>query len=114
VKGLIPGRYLYGEFRRGARGWVEIAGKEAKVLFGTSTLEVTSDKPVSFYLVHAQCNEIMEVALMKDGALKAGPGEPATLSNLLEGDYEIRDLEGVTVQKLKIGPGETRIALTSK
>jgi hypothetical protein len=29
----------------------------------------------------------------------------------MEGDYEFRDREGVTLQKFKVGPGETRIAL---
>jgi len=111
LKGVIPGRYFYIEIRRGPRGWVDITEKGAKVEFGASTLEINSQEPVSFYLLPAGCNEVIEVGVMKDGDFKAGPGEPVRVTLLVEGDYEIKDREGLTLETFKVGPGETRITL---
>lgn len=111
LKGVIPGRYFYGEFRRGPRGWVEISDKGARVEFGASILVIDAEKRLSFYLLPAECNEILEVALMKDGDFKVGPGESVKIEHLTEGEYEIRDREGRTIEKFKVGPGETRIVL---
>jgi len=116
-KGVIPGRYLYFEIQGGARGRVEISGPKAKVEFGSSSLEVLSLAPVSFYLIPPDCQEILEiveVALTKDPMLKAAPGEPVRLSHLLEGEYELRDKEGATIEKIMVGPGETRITLKGR
>jgi hypothetical protein len=110
LKAVIPGRYLFGEIR-GARGWVDVTDKGAKVEFGTSTLIVESAKQTTFYFLPAESNEIVEVAIMKMGEIKISAGASVTLPHLMEGDYEFRDREGVTLQKFKVGPGETRIAL---
>jgi RNA polymerase sigma factor (sigma-70 family) len=114
LKGILPGRYFYGEIRRGPRGWVDISEKGARVDFGSSTLEVTGAAPLSFYIFPADVNEVLEVAIMKDGPFKVSPEAPEKLSHLTEGDYEIRDLEGVTLQKFKVGPGENRITVKAR
>lgn len=114
LKGILPGRYFYGEVRRGPRGWVDISENGARVEFGSSTLEVTGPAPISFYILPADVNEVLEVAIMKDGPFKISPGAPEKVSHLNEGDYEIRDLEGVTLQKFKAGPGENRITVKAK
>ena len=111
LKGVIPGRYFYGEVRRGPRGWVDVSDQGAKVQFGTSTLLIESEDAVSFYLLPADCNEIIEVAIMKDGELKSGPGAPFRMEHLTEGEYEIKDRLGVTLKRFKVGPGETRVDL---
>ncbi|HZL72953.1 MAG TPA: hypothetical protein VFC86_10860, partial [Planctomycetota bacterium] len=67
-----------------------------------------------FYVLPAEANEIIEVALMKMGLQKAGPGSPLRMEYLTEGDYEIRNPEGVTLQTFKIGTGETRITIKNR
>lgn len=113
LKGVLPGRYLFGEIR-GARGWVDISDKGAKVEFGKATLEITAEAETTFYFLPAEANEIIEVAIMKMGELKTGPGAPLRMEHLMEGDYELRDREGVTLERFKVGPGETRVTLKSK
>jgi hypothetical protein len=48
------------------------------------------------------------------GLSKSGPGSPLRMEHMTEGDYEIRDREGRTLQTFKVGPGETRVTLTSR
>ena len=113
MKGVLPGRYLYGEWG-GPRGWVEITEKGGTVTFGASTLVVEAEAPATFYVLPAEANEIIEVAVMKMGLQKAGPGSPLRMEYLTEGDYEIRNPEGVTLQTFKVGTGETRITLKNR
>ncbi len=113
LKGVLPGRYWFGEVR-GARGWVDIGEKEAKVTFGKASVEISADEAVEFFLLPAEHNEIIEAALMKMGLSKAGPGAPVKMIHLLEGDYEIRNRDGVTLEKVTLGPGETRVTLKAK
>ncbi|HKS17219.1 MAG TPA: hypothetical protein VJU16_07890, partial [Planctomycetota bacterium] len=113
MKGVLPGRYLYGEWG-GPRGWVDITEKGGKVEFGASTLIIDAEADATFYVQPAEANEIIEVAVMKMGKLKAAPGAPLTLKYLTEGEYEIKDPDGLTLERFKVGPGETRITLRSK
>ena len=110
MKGVLPGRYLYGEWH-GPRGWVEVTDKGGTVTFGASTLVVEAEASTTFYVLPAEANEIIEVAVMKMGLQKAGPGSPLKMEYLTEGDYEIRNPEGVTLKNIKVGVGETRITL---
>jgi RNA polymerase sigma-70 factor (ECF subfamily) len=113
VKGVLPGRYYYGEWG-GPRGWVDVLDKDAKVVLGRSTVIVESDHAADFYVMPSEGNEIIEVAILKMGLSKSGPGSPLRMEHMTEGDYEIRDREGRTLQTFKVGPGETRVTLTSR